>query len=326
MSITRIEHRPFLPPLGLDDDTDDDMPTVVTRPRGVKSFHYSELVAEVGGAATTNAARTKRGLDDLRDRFSGPYRVEGAVVPARPMFRMVTHEVPRKNELLVDALARAERVNGFAARVGQPSPSDLVRITQALIDAGQLPPEPGDIATRIRRMQWDFGIGIDCAGWCKEALLATCTKVLPLRGPGMESFRDLDTTRSRSFARIDVCDAQPGDLFTLDPLPGATWGHNVIVYEHTIADAANKRSLASLYGFAMRAFLATDGPHHVFEVDSSWGAGAFGSEHGGFRRDTWIYDASTKRWGWFLPDAPRTFVTADDGPADDCFHGAYRPR
>lgn len=261
------------------------------------------VVASIAEPSRDAAVQTK--LDGLRDAFSGPYRVGADLIAARPMFRMTTHVVPKKMALEVDALgARAGVRAPFEARVGQCKPRDLVAITQALIDAGRLPPAPDDLAMRIRQMQWAYGIGVDCAGYAKLALLACSARAPQVYGPGMESFRDLDRTRAGSFAKISVTDARPGDLVTLDGATDGDWGHNVVVYSHVI-----------------------EGSRHVFEVDSSWGAGAEGAEVGGYRRDTWIYDAESRTWSSFEPGTtPPQRVDSAEGPAGDRLHGVYRPR
>jgi hypothetical protein len=278
--------------------------------------------APISAAAARDAAVQAR-LDGVRDAFSGPYVVDGEHVTARPMFRMTTHVVARKLELEVDAHGQRAGVNAFPTRMGQGRPKELVAITQALIDAGRLPPGPGDVATRIRKMQWDHGIGVDCAGYSKQALAASSARMPKMYAPGMESFRDLDRARAGSFARLPLESARPGDLITLDA-PDGGWGHNVVVYSHTTAEASTKAALGASDA-QVRAFLATAGPHHVIEVDSSWGAGREGAPEGGYRRDTWLYDASTKTWGSFEPRSHR-FVRSPNGPANDDYHGTYRPR
>jgi hypothetical protein len=278
--------------------------------------------ASLSPDATRDAAVQAK-LDGVRDAFSGPYLVDGERVTARPMFRMTTHEVPKAMEREVDARGARAGVNAFPARMGQSSPKDLVKVTQALIDAGRLPPGPGDVAARIRKMQWDHGIGVDCAGYSKQALAACSARTPKMYAPGMESFRDLDRARAGSFAKLPIERARPGDLITLDG-PRGGWGHNVVVYSHGTADPAKRASLGA-NDPQVRAFLATPGPHHVIEVDSSWGAGTEGAEEGGYRRDTWLYDESTKTWGSFEPSTHR-FVQSSTGPADDDYHGTYRPR
>ena len=121
---------------------------------------------------------------------------------------------------------------------------------------------------------------------------------------------------------------RPGDLVTLDPKPGGRWGHNLVVRGNTVADEAAKAAFAAQHGPLAKAFLQGFGPYHMIEVDSSWGAGAAGADYGGFRRDTWIYDASTREWGYLDPTArPPAFAVSKSGPAsDDDYHGAYRAK
>lgn len=275
-------------------------------------------------AARDKAAQTK--LDAVRDAFSGPYVVDGAQVTARPMFRMF-HAKPDAIVATLGACAARAGVPPWPAIVGQCTPAQLVKLSQALIDAGCLPPGPGDAATRIRRMQWDYGIGVDCAGYSKLAIAATAARAPEMYGPGWESFRDLDGKRSGSFVRLSSAEARPGDLITLDPIPPERYGHNVVVYSRSTAETSHKALLAAKHGPEVAAFLASVGPHHVFEVDSSWGAGAEGDPCGGFRRDAWIYDASTNMWGSFEPrTTPPRFQISARGPAGDAYHGTYRPR
>ena len=100
-----------------------------------------------------------------------------------------------------------------------------------------------------------------------------------------------------------------------------------MVYDNKIADTAQRAALSTTYGAPMAAFLSSPGPHRVLQVDSSWGAGAEGNLVGGYRRDTWIYDQSSKSWASFAPGTtPPQLVVSKDGPSDDKFHGIYRPR
>jgi len=275
-------------------------------------------------------AQVRARMDACRDSASGPYDVGGEQVVASPMFRMTPHVIPQDllGELRQVGL-RAGLTDGQigALRVGQGSSASLVKMTQALIDAGKLPAQPSALAARIKTVQWSYGIGMDCAGYSKLALRAAHGRDLGFYGAGIESFRDLDGKRSALFARVPIAQARPGDLVTLDPSPGGTYGHNVVVYDNELADAAQRAALSTTYGASMKAFLSSPGPHRVLEVDSSWGAGTDGNLVGGYRRDTWVYDASMKSWASFAPGTtPPQLVVSNDGPADDRFHGVYRPR
>ena len=273
------------------------------------STEYLAFIANVAASAELADARrdaaVRAKLDAVRDAFSGPYLVNGSPVTARPMFRMTTHPVPKAMAFEVDALGNRAGVRApFESRVGQGKPQDLVKITQALIDAGRLPSGPGSVSACIRKMQWDYGIGVDCGGYAKQALAACAARPPELRAAGSESFRDLDGARASHFAKVPIERARPGDLVTLDPDPASNevWGHNVVVYSH-----------------------AVEGSLHILQVDSSWGAGTDGAECGGFRRDTWLYDAASKTWASVDPTTGAV-EKSTVGPAGDAYHGTYRPR
>jgi len=100
-----------------------------------------------------------------------------------------------------------------------------------------------------------------------------------------------------------------------------------LFFNANAADAEQRAAMTARYPVEAAAFLASAGPHHVLEVDSSWGAGSEGSAYGGYRRDTWIYDASTKKWGSFDPrTTPPSFQISARGPSGDAYHATYRPR
>ena len=141
----------------------------------------SAASVSMADAARDRSVRAK--LDGVREAFSGPYVVNGERVAARPMFRMLRPKGAAREEA-VRAGARAAGVKAWPAIVGHGTPKQLVKITQALIDAGRLPPGPGDVATRIRLMQWDHGIGIDCGGYA----MTPPSFVVSARGPSGDAY------------------------------------------------------------------------------------------------------------------------------------------
>ena len=189
--------------------------------------NYAAMVAEIQppDPQAVKDAQVRARMDACRDSASGPYNVGGEQVVASPMFRMTPHVIPQsvQGELRRIGL-RAGLTDGQigALKVGQGSSASLVKMTQALIDAGKLPSQPLDLAARIKTMQWSYGIGMDCAGYSKVALRAAHGRDLGFYGAGIESFRDLDGKRSATFARVAIAQARPGDLLTLDPSPGGT--------------------------------------------------------------------------------------------------------
>lgn len=275
----------------------------------------------LAGDERVRDARARARLDGLRDRLSGPYLVNGQVVRARPMFRM-NYPVDRAVVMKVEQVGLAVGIGSARTQHlywGQGTPADLVKLTQALIDANMLPTGPGDLAARIRQLQWNCGIGIDGAGYAREAIRVSSHRECVFYGPGIESFRDLDGNRGYAFAKMTLEDLRPGDLLTLDPMPPDLWGHCAVVYRAETADAGRR-----LYLEARGATFTGMGPFRIIEVDSSWAAGN-AAPYGGYRRDTWIFDEHQATWGWWDPRG-NGFAVSSAGPCGDRFHGAYRPR
>ena len=328
------------------------------------SADYHAFVAQVSAASTARAtsraaahaptpgaalvsptlrngrdAAMQQRLDAFRDRFSGPYQVVGAAVTARPMFRMNTADSLNAQKMV----AHAPELAAICAKAGIPSavgparfgrcaPEQLVKVTQALIDAGKLPAADAthqDLANRIRGMQWEWGIGVDCAGYTQQAAAdAHGAAGAPFKTNLMgDAFSGM--ANDKRFAKVDITEIRPGDVIHLDAPNRGDVGHNVICYAHaTLDDAARARLIASpTTGDKGKAFLASAGPFHAFEVDSSWGAGQ-GSMVGGFRRDTWLFDESTFTWASY-PSGQRDLplnVDPQTGPQGELFGGAFRPR
>ena len=183
-------------------------------------------------------AEVQAKMDGCRDKASGPYLVKGQST-APPMFRMPAHRIDPENKAELAKIAERAGLSTelFAFKMGQPFSRALVKMTQALIDAGKLPSTPSDPAKAIKAMQWKYGIGFDCAAYSKEALSATHDRKLSFHGPGSEGFRDLDTTRS--------------------------------VYDNKVVDDAKRAELIAKGGARAAAFLETDGAKRVLVVDSS---------------------------------------------------------
>jgi hypothetical protein len=270
--------------------------------------------------ATPRDVAAGAAIDAKRDAYSGPYNVEGQTVSAPPMFHMTGGQPSQSMMRDLPRIVGSTLAGSMA--FGQASPAQIVATTQKLIDAGKLPPGSGDVAARIKQMQWQYGVGIDCACFTRQGLAAVTGKSDAQLGLTSDlGMRGLD--RNPHFAKVPPTGVRPGDVITLDPKPPETVGHNVIVRDRTVADDAKKMELGR-HGPVAKAYLASPGPHHVIQVDSSWGAGGAGAAHGGYRRDTWIYDESTQIWGHSQPGTG-VFLTSKDGPAElDRFHGAYR--
>jgi hypothetical protein len=272
----------------------------------------------------TNAQVVQSRIDSLRDDYSGPYVVDGQSVRAPVMFRM---SISNEAEVKANAgeLAKIVGTNAWLILSGQAPAKLVVAVTQKLIDRGHLPPPPpGDVATRIRMMQWRFGIGADCASYTRQAFERATGKTMQQVGlPLFTGFRTLD--KNPNFKRVAVTDVRPGDIITCDPYGRETIGHNLIVRDHTLVSDPQRAALAQRYGVGARDFFNGPGPFHAIEVDSSWGAGDGDTTIGGQRRETWFYDEGSKRWGRIGPGTPPQCTWSTDRPLPlDILHGAYR--
>lgn len=289
-------------------------------------------------------AAVQQRLDAFRDRFSGPYNIAGGRVSAPPMFRMNTPGSFNAAKMKAHAgeLSQICAKAGVAsaagpAMVGRCTPEQLVKVTQALLDAGKLPPADAAHRTpaeRVRGMQWEWGVGVDCAGYTQQAAAdahGAAGKVFKANPMG-DVFSGM--INDKRFQTVDIAHIRAGDVLHLDALKAGAVGHNVVCYSHaTLDDATRAKMLApkKLPELPLTreatAFLSGKGPFHTFEVDSSWGAGD-GLMVGGFRRDTWLFDESTSTWASY-PSGDRRFspqVFPMTGPQNELFRGAFRPR
>lgn len=285
----------------------------------------AERVEQKEAGRADAAARAR--LDAFRASFAGPYVVDGKAVQARPMFRMnggfnqsqMTH---RYGELqAICARAHLPPAAAFNCSMGRPTPEQLVKVTQALIDAGKLPPGTDDsLELRIRQMQWSWGIGVDCAGYTEQAARAArgAKPAAPSHGDAFSGMKN-----DPRMQKLDVADIRPGDVIHLDPPQRGDVGHNVVVYDHQVASYDQRVAIANR-GPEAAAFMNGPGPFHILEVDSSWGADD-GRDYGGMRRDTWIYDEGTKQWGFFAHGSG-TLHTSERGPHGEPYGGAFRPK
>jgi hypothetical protein len=269
--------------------------------------------------------QTQQRLDGFRERFSGPYVVDGNAVAARPMFRMNggfndPKMIAHQTELHALCKRAGNESAAVAARYGRPTPEQLVKVTQTLIDAGKLAPGSHDsLELRIRQLQWEWGVGVDCAGYTEGAAAAAHGgKVQPSMGDAFASL-----AHDRSKVKVPVGEIRAGDVIHLNRPKDEPVGHNVVVFERKVADAATRAQLGARSPDAA-AFLRGAGPFQVLAVDSSWGAGE-GADFGGFRRDTWIFDSSTERWGYF-EHGSGSFGTSSIGPHDEPYGGAFRAK
>jgi hypothetical protein len=228
-----------------------------------------------------------------------------AAVPPQPTpadLRYVAQEtLVNRHDPELRAIAARYGVRGLdEMKVGRGAPSQIQKLTQALIDEGKLPPAvPGGPSgeQRIRRMMSEYGIGLDCAGYTQQAFLAArgVTRAQAGFAPAITS-EDLSRISRAHFSRVDPQDSRAGDIFAMGPPPGDSVGHRVIVVDR---HDASPEELKRYCGSGDGAVLA-GGEVSVLTVDSSWGSGG-DPDKGGVGRQTWLYEATSKQWGTVVP-------------------------
>jgi hypothetical protein len=300
----------------------------VTGDHAALAFVQNAQLRAVGAAdASFDPKPMQARLDAFRERMSGPYVVDGKTVSAPPAFRMNGgYNPPEPKAHAAVVAATGGRYGEIAlAEAGRPSPEQLHRVTQALIDAGHL--EPGNTAQeRVHAMQWKYSVGIDCAGYAQQAFLsahgAEGQRARYGFNPQMVNESLAGLPRNPHFQKVDPLKARTGDLFTLlKPAPNEV-GHAVVVYANTPLDAATKAQFEARHPEA-KAFFA-GGATHDLQVDSSVGGGPTGVG-GGVKREHWFLNEGAspdKRWAHV--DHEGRFQVGRE-PCDP-IDGVYRPR
>ncbi|HEX8791014.1 MAG TPA: hypothetical protein VF765_08670 [Polyangiaceae bacterium] len=269
-------------------------------------------------------------LDAFRERATPVFTVEGTDVAVRIPFRMtvssewasdprnatnawvVQEHIVRTNESELEQAASAARLTpGDVQRLheGRATPEQIRAVTQALIDAGHLPPRSGDapdLQKRVEKMMADHGIGLDCAGYSQQAFLASRGLSRSATGlnPKIEN-ENLSNLSGKGFARVSLVDARPGDLFILSPVKTGEAGHTMIVYDRREATPGEVGELRQQRGFEK-------GRIQAYVVDSSFGSdGRF--DAGGVMRQVWYRNEETKTWARRIETLDPNGRTADEG-------------
>jgi hypothetical protein len=131
---------------------------------------------------------------------------------------------------------------------------------------------------------------------------------------------------NRHFTQVKPTDIRPGDLIALNPPPDDRVGHTVLVRDHHVANAAERKSYKDI---GSEAFAKPTDTIHVYEVDASWGAGNDGRLTGGLQRRAWLYNEDTGKWALTFPDGKGGFeirASTANGPYDHPMNGIYRPK
>jgi hypothetical protein len=183
---------------------------------------------------------------------------------------------------------------------GRATPELLARATQALIDAGYLPARTSSgskaPADRIRQLMFEFGVGLDCAGYVAPASLSArgiTRAAARFAEPSNESLSGLP---GQGFAQVHLLDAlRPGDIFVLAPNSGESVGHRAIVRDAQPASPSEIEALRS--GWSLPGSAKTSDRWLRIVVDSSWGNGG-SAQRGGVERRIWWHDTTSGLWAW----------------------------
>jgi len=190
---------------------------------------------------------------------------------------------------------------------GRGTPVQIASLTQELLDEGLLPADQTKaLDQRVRTMMVDYGIGLDCAGYVQQALLAArgvTRAAAGLRAPLLE---DLSGLAQRGYARVSLEEVRTGDLFIFRPPAPRPYdpnpvGHTAIVRDSHATTATELAWLTQTIGISPEA--AANGGWTTFRFDSSWGSSGVATAGGVARRTLW-HDAVNGTWIWTM-DAGR---------------------
>ena len=263
----------------------------------------------------------QQGVDAFFSRSAGVYVVNGTPVSAMPFFRIAngySGASEQKKEQVFAATGRRSQAFSLAVHrctYGRCTPDELRLVTQALIDAGKLDevrkkydampytefqkhgliPRPVDEANAIKLLQWEYGLGIDCAGYVQLAFLDVHGGSRQTWGFESVGNEDLTDLRGNEAFQRDATplNARPGDLIILNPPRGDDVGHTVLVREHRVLTPEQMRGVSA----AASAFATPHDKVHVIEVHGSWGAGQNGNlEIGGVQTRQFLYNERTGQW------------------------------
>jgi hypothetical protein len=276
------------------------------RPRPSAAAPGQVVATAARGAGPSNAAAIQRRLDAFLAAARPTYHTPEGDAQVSTPFRMAggypAHEaaVVLPNDAELQAAATSVRMTPGEVKLvkdGRGTCGQVRQLTQALIDAGKLPSSASgaSLADRIRQMMFDHGIGMDCASYVRQALVAAYpgASSAQWRAPINE---DLSGLANRGFVRLPMSDVQVGDIIVLKPPTPQDYGHTVIVHDARQATDADQKSLEKLVQRSAEAIMISRSDAvRVFELDSSWGCGGIAA-NGGARRTTFYEDQLTGRW------------------------------
>ncbi|HEY1691372.1 MAG TPA: hypothetical protein VGG39_04380 [Polyangiaceae bacterium] len=290
---------------------------------------------------------TQRRLDSFFAMAAAPYRTpDGGSVSVTPPFKMGAGYPDEKKTTqahagdLAAAAARAHIDGDTLSRIemSRGTPAEVHALTQALLD--RQPRGTPMSAADVRKLMFDCGVGIDCAGYAQSAYLYATGQTRGQAGLRSPVVEDLSNLAGRGYQRVSLADLRPGDLVVLGPQhpkDPRDVGHRVIVYDAHVATPGDMRHLlwanvAADAGVGHRepvldspqSRFAVGGPIRVLEVDASWGSDG-DPQVGGVQRQTWFHNEGTGEWAAEVKDqAGHAGFYVFDEPYGHPLDGFYR--
>ncbi len=290
-------------------------------------------------------------IDAYKESFNSAYEVNGKQVNAQPHFRIgdspfgTGHSGPpgrRGSSAVQEDLTRLIQTGDKAhwndkmkhavhmVAWGRGNAEQIQMVTQSLIRSGQFDQAKKDHpglsdSDTIRMMQWDHGIGIDCAGYVQQAFLGvhggTREKYGFQKRIGDENLMYL----KGKFNEVKPANVKPGDLIALNPPDKKDVGHTILVRDHHEMGELERNALYK----NLSAFAGPGDKVHIYSGDASWSGGADGDLKGGVQRRTFLYNETTGKWADATPAATGGYDVApsnSNGPYNHPLNGIYRPK
>ena len=298
--------------------------------------------------SAASAVAVQGRVDAFFKGFYGKYTVGGVEVNVAPFFRM-TNGVGYGSEAaktkMFNLLGWGKPAFNLAVSncaYGRCSAAELQMVTQALIDKGKLAEvrakydampdadfrskhgsvsRPLSDENAIKLMQFDYGIGIDCAGYVQQAFLDVHGGSRQAWGfdprIGWEDLSDLKGNPAFDRTTSPV-NALPGDLIFLSPPARNDVGHTVLVRDRAELSADEARGLTGLGAFA-----AAGEKVQRIEVHGSWGARYGDLDKGGLQSRVFLYNETSGKWADVVGGS---VVEYPKGPYNHPLEGIYHPK